>query len=377
MAPITRKFQKGEFIFREGYSGHCAYFVKRGAVEISVERDGQKVVIETVVPGNCFGELAPVLDRNRSATAVAREFTEAVVVDKETLDTLFQQTNPIVRTIVRSLMERARRNLDMLVVNGPATVCVEAVAQILDLKARAAQRRPGEAAALPLAECIESVEGITGVTRHQARKLLEQAVRMNLVELEGGGPRALLRVKPGEVVRAARNLSVNLGEALKDQLRSEAELIEIEDLAAMVGADKRAVYRKMASGELPESLFLFRKSEALSLIEEHGPEFFRRRRLKRVDELEGVDDIEFVDTDALAQALGEMEPYRVATLLKQQGPETRERALGAVSQRMRGIIEETMRMLGAVDDLEVAQLEAELIERIKVLKGGRPMPATR
>ncbi|MCI4661911.1 MAG: cyclic nucleotide-binding domain-containing protein [Neomegalonema sp.] len=44
---IRKRFARGSEVFRQGDQGDCAYLVECGAVEISVERGGEQVVLAT------------------------------------------------------------------------------------------------------------------------------------------------------------------------------------------------------------------------------------------------------------------------------------------------------------------------------------------
>ena len=61
-------YQAGEKIFSEGDKGDQMYVIRAGEVEI--ERDGK--IVETLSPGEVFGEMALIDGSQRAATARAR-----------------------------------------------------------------------------------------------------------------------------------------------------------------------------------------------------------------------------------------------------------------------------------------------------------------
>jgi CRP-like cAMP-binding protein len=65
------KFKDGQTIFTEGANGDWMYIVESGEVEISKKVAGQQIVIETLMPGDIFGEMAYIDRTPRSATAKA------------------------------------------------------------------------------------------------------------------------------------------------------------------------------------------------------------------------------------------------------------------------------------------------------------------
>jgi CRP-like cAMP-binding protein len=68
-----RRIEDGDLVFREGDSGHEAYVVVEGRVQITMEMDRstEQTPVHTVAPGDLFGEFALVSDHERSASARA------------------------------------------------------------------------------------------------------------------------------------------------------------------------------------------------------------------------------------------------------------------------------------------------------------------
>ena len=63
----------GQVLFREGEAGDGAYLLLSGRVELRVAVAGQgERVLATLGKGSLFGEISPLLDEPRSATAIAR-----------------------------------------------------------------------------------------------------------------------------------------------------------------------------------------------------------------------------------------------------------------------------------------------------------------
>ena len=68
---------EGKVIFRQGDASDLVYVVESGTVEIFRERaDGAEEYITDVSPGKYFGELGPLLDLPRSASARAKTDAE-------------------------------------------------------------------------------------------------------------------------------------------------------------------------------------------------------------------------------------------------------------------------------------------------------------
>lgn len=67
------RYADGQVLFCQGEAGDGAYLLLAGRVELRVEAAGQgERVLATLGGGSLFGEISPLLDEPRSATAVAR-----------------------------------------------------------------------------------------------------------------------------------------------------------------------------------------------------------------------------------------------------------------------------------------------------------------
>lgn len=101
-------------VFREGDAGDCAYIVERGRVEIRGDVDGKSVVLATRGAGEMFGEMALIDRKPRTASAVAIEECELLVVSHEQLTAYLDQADPIMKMLLGVILERFRSTLKAL-----------------------------------------------------------------------------------------------------------------------------------------------------------------------------------------------------------------------------------------------------------------------
>jgi CRP-like cAMP-binding protein len=100
----AESYQAGDTIFAEGDPADRMYIVDSGSVALSI--GGQAV--ETVAPGNLFGELA-VIDREpRSATATAESDCQLIAIDKRRFWFLVQETPFFAEIVMRVMASRIR-----------------------------------------------------------------------------------------------------------------------------------------------------------------------------------------------------------------------------------------------------------------------------
>lgn len=82
-----KSYGAGEIIFNAGSVALEMYVIKKGEVDIIYNNQ----VLETLSPGDIFGEMALIDDNPRSATAKAKTDCQIVPIDKERFSFLIQQ----------------------------------------------------------------------------------------------------------------------------------------------------------------------------------------------------------------------------------------------------------------------------------------------
>jgi EAL domain-containing protein (putative c-di-GMP-specific phosphodiesterase class I)/CRP-like cAMP-binding protein len=101
-------FDTDEFIFREGDPGDCAYIIESGMVEVTLDKDGRKLVMATLTKGDILGEMA-IIDRlPRSASARAIVPTDVMAIPLDYVSQKIEQSDPTVRMFLRLAMARYR-----------------------------------------------------------------------------------------------------------------------------------------------------------------------------------------------------------------------------------------------------------------------------
>src|ERR1051326_1266019 len=79
----TREFKQGATVFHYGDPGGEIFILRTGRVELFVEStEGEKIVLSENEPGDVIGELSFLDGGPRTATAVAREDTQMLVLDR-------------------------------------------------------------------------------------------------------------------------------------------------------------------------------------------------------------------------------------------------------------------------------------------------------
>jgi len=112
--------KQGEIVFNAGDLGDCLYIVRSGEIELYVkDTTGQKIVLTTAEKNDIFGELSMLDARPRSATAIALQDCELLLLDRDDLLMLFQR-QPDAALNMLAAMSGMLRQVDRLLQTGVA-----------------------------------------------------------------------------------------------------------------------------------------------------------------------------------------------------------------------------------------------------------------
>src|SRR5262245_66285776 len=79
-----RRFRRGEVVFHVGDPGDALFLISSGSVKITLPSEtGEEAILATLQPGEVFGELSLLDGAPRSATAVAHEPTETIILKRD------------------------------------------------------------------------------------------------------------------------------------------------------------------------------------------------------------------------------------------------------------------------------------------------------
>jgi diguanylate cyclase len=108
---FERRLAAGEILFREGEAGDCAYIVESGAVEIRHDSPEGSRLVGRLGPQDLFGEMALFGEHRRSAGALAAEDCVLTVITHAYLEERLQTSDPMLRHMLRTLVQRCRQLL--------------------------------------------------------------------------------------------------------------------------------------------------------------------------------------------------------------------------------------------------------------------------
>ena len=105
----------GELLFQAGDPGDSLFIVQSGEIELFIkDTAGQKIVLATPSSGDMFGELAMLDYGPRTATAVALQDSDILVLDRDDLVLLFQKKPEAALHMLAALSSLTRKADELL-----------------------------------------------------------------------------------------------------------------------------------------------------------------------------------------------------------------------------------------------------------------------
>jgi CRP-like cAMP-binding protein len=182
-----RRFSRGSTLFEEGGPTDQVMIMLSGRVKIShFTADGREIILAVRGPGELLGELSAIDQDPRSATALAAEPVEALVLSVEDFQQ-FVSTTPraamvLLTGLVRRLREADRKRIEFAAYDTVGRVAL----RLLDLAKQFGEpAEKGVRITLPLSQ--QELAGLIGASREAVSKALQHLRKRGWVETQRRG----------------------------------------------------------------------------------------------------------------------------------------------------------------------------------------------
>jgi CRP-like cAMP-binding protein len=180
-----RRYRRNQTIFHQGDPGDSLYVIASGAVKIVLPdaAGDEGAIIATLGPGDSFGELALLDGEEHSATAVALEATEALVLRRDAFDRLIEEDPDFRRALFAGLASELRRLThhvsELHFHNLPARLALRIIRM-----AREVDSSPEGQVRLPWPYSQSELAAMIGGTRQTVNRLLAEFTAEGLIRVE-------------------------------------------------------------------------------------------------------------------------------------------------------------------------------------------------
>ena len=106
-------FEEGEYIFQKGDEPSHIYIVKKGKIDLLIT--DQKVVLKkkTLAVGDCFGEASLMAMHKHTATAIAVEDSQLMVLSRRALLLLRKEDTSLFSLLMMNIARELARRLEL------------------------------------------------------------------------------------------------------------------------------------------------------------------------------------------------------------------------------------------------------------------------
>lgn len=175
-------YRRGEVVFHRHDPADCVHLVAKGRFDVRVVTPrGDEIALGIRAAGDTFGELAVLTEGVRSATVIALEPGETLVVRGTELRRLARLHPSVDEMLVRLLSERVAFLSERLVEAYTVDAETRVARRVLELMHVYGKVPP---VAIPLTQ--ESVAALAGTSRATVNRVLRDAERRGIVELGRG-----------------------------------------------------------------------------------------------------------------------------------------------------------------------------------------------
>jgi CRP/FNR family transcriptional regulator/CRP/FNR family cyclic AMP-dependent transcriptional regulator len=169
-----RVYHRGEVIFHQGDPGDTMHLVRSGRIKIVVPSEsGDEAVLAILGPGDCFGELAVIDGGPRSASVVAMEQVETLMLGRQDFLAFFRGNSEAAERLVVNLARIIRRVnedvADLAFLDLPGRLAKKLL-DLADSHGEPTDGGKGIEISVPLTQ--EELAGMIGATRPSVNKVL-------------------------------------------------------------------------------------------------------------------------------------------------------------------------------------------------------------
>ncbi|WP_027178627.1 Crp/Fnr family transcriptional regulator [Maridesulfovibrio bastinii] len=367
--PEIKQFQSGSVIFNEGDPGKVAYLIQEGSVNIVKRIKDKKNVLATLSVGEIFGEMAVISSSKRTAGAEAVTDCSLTVLDAKLIYALLKKSHPIVFHLTKVLIARLADANSGIGVKRSENVWMT-MCKFLDLKCRIARRDPVKSMNVGIEYnnfCFD-LKQIANISKNEIDRMLESAISVKLITRTKILSEYRLDINdPETFLDSAASLSEEFNTLSGVVCRTE--FLDIYDFAKAVNSTPEIIYKKIGLQEFPDDICLLHKKGSQEWAKRVGLEFFREGIPQRVSlkEVEGLDDILFVDATTLEKIFHDLGYYKMGILLTVAEGNVYDKIVSVLSDKIVNAILEDSKGRTAIDFEEAVEIEEDLVNAINRL----------
>jgi CRP/FNR family cyclic AMP-dependent transcriptional regulator len=180
-----RRYPKDTVVFFENEEGDSLFMILDGRIKVTIlGDDGREIILTMLGEGDLFGEMALLDNEPRSATAIAVEESELLLLQRNDFQSVIHENPGISSALIKVLSNRLRRANHQISTLALLDVYGRVARVILDMAREEGRRLKDGRIAFRRATHQEIANRI-GTTRETVTRMLKDLERQALVKIEG------------------------------------------------------------------------------------------------------------------------------------------------------------------------------------------------
>jgi CRP-like cAMP-binding protein len=179
-----RRCPKDSVVFFENEEGDSFFMILEGRIKVTIlGDDGREIILSVLGPGDFFGEMALLDNEPRSATAIAVEETELLLLQRADFQSVAAKRS-ITGALVKVLTARLRRANHQISTLALLDVYGRVARVILDM-AKEEGKRLRDGSMTFRRPTHQEIANRIGTTRETVTRMLKDLERQGLIKVEG------------------------------------------------------------------------------------------------------------------------------------------------------------------------------------------------
>ena len=181
----TRRYAKDDVVFHADEIGDVFCIIREGQVKVTmISPEGKEIILNTLGPGEFFGEMALLDEQPRSATIIAIEPLEVVTIWRSDFLQILEESFSITRKILAELSKRLRQMSTRIESLATMDVYGRLARFFLDLAEKNGKTLENGFVAVTR-PTHQAIANTIGTSRETVSRLLHDLMRQDLLLSEG------------------------------------------------------------------------------------------------------------------------------------------------------------------------------------------------
>lgn len=179
---VVRSYPKNTVIINESDHADSLYIIESGKVKVYCsDKNGKEFIMNTLIAGDYFGELALLDDDKRSASVRTMEKSSFCIIYKDEFNKVLEQQPNIAKTLIRNLTRRVRK----LTQDVKALALQDVYGRVTNVLTTLAEPRDEHTSIIPDKLTQQDIADRVGASREMVARILKDLTIGEYISFEG------------------------------------------------------------------------------------------------------------------------------------------------------------------------------------------------